>query len=240
MFISRNILGELFSYLRQPTYYFDFEHNSKPFGQVLRKVTFLFILTFAVSILCSIISNFVLDEIGYQGKNVNDLPEPLWLKILVEAFLTGIIEEFCFRFYLKFSSIGLALFFFGSCLWIFPHYISYNQLNFPINLFGNLVLPTVVAIVIYIVSEQNIVYSFLSNLYSYHFKYIFYFSVLFFGFIHIFNYGKINLILLLSFPLIVLPQIIISFTLGFVRIQYGMKWNSAFHILFNCIATQLG
>jgi hypothetical protein len=239
MSVYINILGEFFSYLRQPTYHFEFEQNPKPFWKVLRKVTFLFILTFAVSVLCSIISNFVLDKIGYQGKNINDIPEPLWLKILLGAFLTGIIEELCFRLYLKFSSIGLALFFFGSCLWISPHYISFNQLNSPINLVGNLVLPTIVATVVYVVVEQNILHSFLSNLYNYYFKYIFYFSVLFFGFIHIFNYGRISPLLLLLFPLIVLPQIIISFSLGFVRIKYGMKWNSAFHILFNCIATQL-
>ena len=101
MSIPKNIFGEFFFYLQQPTYHFEFEHNPQPFMQVLRKVTFLFIFTFVVSILCSIISNFVLDTIEYQGKNVNDIPEPLWLKILVGAFLTGIIEELCFRLYLK-------------------------------------------------------------------------------------------------------------------------------------------
>jgi hypothetical protein len=146
MSIPKKILGEFLSYLRLPSYNFDFEHNPKPFLQVLQKVCSLFFLTFTVSIFCSIISNLVVEKIGYYGKSVNTVSEPIWLELLVGALLTSIVEELCFRLYLKFSPVGVALLSFGSGLWISLHFIRASQLTFPSSLLYAIALSTIVAV----------------------------------------------------------------------------------------------
>ena len=59
---------------------------------------------------------------------------------------------------------------------------------------------------------------------------IFYFLTLVFGAIHITNYGTGVWALL---PLLVMPQVIVSLWLGFVRIRYGFRWAVFAHAFHN-------
>ena len=71
------------------------------------------------------------------------------------------------------------------------------------------------------------------------YKYIFYFSALIFGFVHIFNFPFSFTILLLS-PILVAPQIILGSIIGYLRVRYGFMMGFFMHALHNAVFVGLG
>lgn len=68
------------------------------------------------------------------------------------------------------------------------------------------------------------------------FRIAFYVIAVLFGFVHITNYEMSTNILLLS-PILVLPQILLGFYLGFIRVRFGLLWAIALHSLYNGVLT---
>ena len=68
------------------------------------------------------------------------------------------------------------------------------------------------------------------------FRIAFYAIAIIFGFIHITNYQISTNVLLLS-PILVLPQILLGFYLGFIRVRFGLVWSIALHGIYNGILT---
>ncbi len=66
------------------------------------------------------------------------------------------------------------------------------------------------------------------------FKYVFYASVLVFGFYHITNF-EITTVTLLFSPLLVAPQLSVGFLLGFIRVRFNLLWAIALHAAYNLI-----
>ncbi|TMM28869.1 CPBP family intramembrane metalloprotease [Polaribacter aestuariivivens] len=66
-----------------------------------------------------------------------------------------------------------------------------------------------------------------------YFKIGFYFFALLFGFVHISNFEISTTVLLLS-PILVLPQILIGFYLGYIRVRLGLQWSMLLHGCYNC------
>ncbi|CAM1339742.1 CPBP family intramembrane glutamic endopeptidase [Tenacibaculum aestuarii] len=74
------------------------------------------------------------------------------------------------------------------------------------------------------------------------FRIAFYLFAILFGFVHITNYQISTNVLLLS-PILVLPQTLLGFYLGFIRVRFGLLWAMALHAVYNGIfvgATFLG
>jgi len=67
------------------------------------------------------------------------------------------------------------------------------------------------------------------------FKVLFYFSAIAFGFVHIFNIHELNTTVLLLFPIITFPQIMMGFIFGYVRMKYGFIYSIAVHAFNNLI-----
>jgi len=66
------------------------------------------------------------------------------------------------------------------------------------------------------------------------YRYIFYFSAIFFGFVHIFNYDySIKMFLLI--PLLTAPQIVMGVFLGYMRVRFGIFQSIILHTLHNAI-----
>ena len=65
-----------------------------------------------------------------------------------------------------------------------------------------------------------------------YYVYIFYFSALLFGFVHIFNFGDATLWL---FPILTLPQICIGVFLGYLRVRYNLFMGFLLHAIHNLI-----
>lgn len=68
-----------------------------------------------------------------------------------------------------------------------------------------------------------------------YFRFFFYLSAILFSLIHIGNYDNNSLLFYLFAPIIVLPQLIVGFTLGFVRMKLGFLWGVLMHGLYNFI-----
>lgn len=68
------------------------------------------------------------------------------------------------------------------------------------------------------------------------FRIAFYVFAILFGYVHITNYEISTNVLLLS-PILVLPQILLGFYLGFIRIRFGFLWAIALHAAYNGILT---
>lgn len=66
------------------------------------------------------------------------------------------------------------------------------------------------------------------------FKIAFYVFAIVFGFVHITNYEISTNVLLLS-PILVLPQTLLGFYLGFIRVRFGLLWSMALHAVYNGI-----
>ncbi|WP_186755826.1 CPBP family intramembrane glutamic endopeptidase [Echinicola salinicaeni] len=66
------------------------------------------------------------------------------------------------------------------------------------------------------------------------YKYIFYFSALLFGFIHIFNFGDYKQLIYI-FPLLTLPQISFGLLGGYLRVRYSLIYSFVLHAFHNLI-----
>lgn len=71
------------------------------------------------------------------------------------------------------------------------------------------------------------------------YKYIFYFSALLFGFVHLANFPFSITIFLLS-PILVAPQIILGSIIGYLRVRYGFMMGFFMHALHNAVFVGLG
>ncbi|WP_405605604.1 CPBP family intramembrane glutamic endopeptidase [Polaribacter sp. Asnod1-A03] len=64
------------------------------------------------------------------------------------------------------------------------------------------------------------------------FKLSFYLFSIIFGFIHITNYQITKNVLLLS-PILILPQLLVGFYFGYIRIKFGLIWSIFLHGAYN-------
>jgi len=64
------------------------------------------------------------------------------------------------------------------------------------------------------------------------FKYGFYLFTILFGFVHITNYEITTNVLLFS-PLLILPQLLVGFYFGYIRIKFGLIWSIFLHGAYN-------
>lgn len=66
-------------------------------------------------------------------------------------------------------------------------------------------------------------------------KLIFYLVAVIFGLMHIFNYSPIYPNLWYIYPVFVLPEIILGFAFGYIRIKYGFFYGFLLHFLVNLV-----
>lgn len=64
--------------------------------------------------------------------------------------------------------------------------------------------------------------------------YIFYFSAVLFGFVHIFNFD-VDKKMLLLFPILTAPQIFVGIFTGYLRVRYNLIWGFFLHAIHNMI-----
>ena len=64
--------------------------------------------------------------------------------------------------------------------------------------------------------------------------YIFYFSAVLFGFVHIFNFD-FDYKMLILFPIITAPQIFGGIFIGYFRVRYNLIWGFFLHAIYNMI-----
>jgi len=66
-----------------------------------------------------------------------------------------------------------------------------------------------------------------------HFNAVYYGSCIGFGLLHIMNFAPFKWSIIWAYPLLTLPQIILGFILGHIRIKNGFVWGVALHCIIN-------
>jgi uncharacterized protein (TIGR03435 family) len=79
----------------------------------------------------------------------------------------------------------------------------------------------------------------LTSVWKKKYTYLFYFSAILFGIVHITNYKLSYTILLLS-PILIAPQILLGLFIGFLRVRYGFVWGYLLHALHNAVFISIG
>lgn len=157
---------------------------------------------------------------------------PLKVMFIRGVLIAPIAEESFFRLLLKPRLKNLIAF----SVVMFPimGYLLWTE-NY--NVFTIIIL---VELFILLVIVRRKIYLFrLQRKFIKYFPFFFYFSILSFGFSHIFNFtfSKINFWIIFFSPVLVLPQIIMGSFLGYIRIKYGFIYSVLFHTLINGILT---
>ena len=61
-------------------------------------------------------------------------------------------------------------------------------------------------------------------------------SILLFGLMHIFNYAPMQWVIIFMYPFFIIPQLVIGWTLTYIRFKSGFFWSVALHSLINSVS----
>lgn len=204
-----------FKYLKNPHYI----KNEKIYWHLFLKLLISFyVISIPIGLICGQLiklMNFYDLEFHYST-----------FKILVAGIILGpIIEELFFRFLLKPKYNNLIIFFCFSIGMIILSLIKSNK-QYLIFFFAT-------GFVSFFFIRNKKYLRIAQKYFIKHFCYIFYLSCILFGFYHITNYSPITYKLVLIMPIIVLPQIISSTFIGFIRMKFGIIYSILFHSVTN-------
>ncbi len=153
--------------------------------------------------------------------NVLEKPD-VSLKYLSSIIVLGpIVEELCFRLFLKKTriniSIGLSIFIIAIAKSLFGSNFWYEWYILTIPVFG---------LFYYLLGTKKYGAKIPTLL-------LIHISVLSFGFIHLFNFVEIKGWMYLIFPLLTAPQILMGYILSYVRLRFGFRYCMFLHIITN-------
>lgn len=240
---NKSLIQQFLKYLARPR----IEVEEKPPLQIIIfNVVRLWALVFFLSLFFAMISNFVLGEVGYSEEDfaitkiLVDFPTLLIFFLVV--IWAPISEEIAFRLWLRFSPINWAL---GLSFLIF-FTVSFLNFSFiPQNLFtfnswlgisSTILLLLFLTLFIYKLLSSKKIASSVEKFFRKNFRILFYILALSFAFLHIPNYDIDFRQFWYFAPILVAPQILLSFTISFVRMQYGFIWALFTHMLNNIAA----
>jgi uncharacterized protein len=208
-------MERFFNYLKNPRY-IRTDKIDWPFCFKLLLLYYLFSLPVGLVVGMFIKSmNFYETEFSYNT-----------IKILFAGlFLSPIIEEMLFRLLLKprFRNIILL---FGFSIYMIIVSILKNNIKY-------LIIFSLIGIITLILCSNKRSLVKTQKLFLKHFNIVFYTSCFLFGLIHLTNYQPVSPKLLLSMPIIILPQVIGGSFMGYIRMKFGIKYSFLFHSITN-------
>lgn len=191
-------------------------NGTKIFRITIRYFIIIFIFFIFISILLSPIK-----QLGICPRLIHKKLPPIIYVILIGP----ILEELIFRLPLKFTSYNILI-----SISLLLLFLSNN------NIYLMLAISLILAIFGYFLYTNTLkIKSYLEYLWKYHFTIIFYLFAIFFGLLHINYYKVVTPIQYLLVVLLVLPQIVGSLIMGYVRVKYcnGIIITIMIHILYN-------
>lgn len=231
------------------------QYIAKPSVQVEKKPTFHLILfnvirlwsiIFAISIFFALISNLLLKIHGYSEDDLvlTQIIEELdyFLILFLVIIWTPISEEIGFRLWLRFSPLkwGLGLGFFAL------FFLPFVDIPFiPTEIFtfdsvsgslGSMFLVGCIFLFVFFLLKFKEVGLKVEKFFTKNFRFFFYSVGIFFAIIHISNYDVDLKSIWYFAPLLIFPQLFLSFSISFIRMRYGFAWAVFTHALNNSIA----
>ena len=254
---KKPLIRELFQYSFLPKYR---KKTSKM--SFLKKLWAMFRI-WGIAITIALISGsfgaFVLEKVGYDQTD-NAISEIFflyngWLLFLLAVVWAPVTEELTFRLFLRFSPyrLGISIMLFVLILleiinniWeIFnpffePLISNLNNIFFLLAIYVGIFLIFLLLgiglgfIIKKLTSKKRL--DKIENFFNKRFKFLFFSQAILFGFVHIFNYTDFTKIIYLT-PFLVMPQTILGFMLGYVRIKFGLSWAMVLHAIYNAMIT---
>jgi hypothetical protein len=160
--------------------------------------------------------------------------EALSYQFALACLYAPIVEELEFRIFLKYSKINFTAFL-GIWFYHLVREITYGNTLFGAHSDVSVSIGIVlgfVGLAYSFLDKNKVVNDYLGRFWSKWYKSIFYFSVIGFGFIHIFNFDTCFSTLLLT-PVLTLPQTSIGLLLGYIRLKYGILYAMLLHSAYN-------
>ena len=185
--------------------------------EIIRLLVIYVLLIFPFGLISSIVAKEL------RITHVEFSKESIWI-ILYAVFIAPILEEILFRSWLKWSKqnitilivtlISVVVFSF------FGHRFQYSWIM--------LIMLLIVVALIYLlknIKDEPFI--------DKHFNYFYWISSIAFGLVHVSNFTG-NIWYLIGFSFILgSPQILGGFILGYIRMNYGLRYSILFHFLIN-------
>ena len=195
---------------------------------------------FVVAIILGIAGSVIASLIDYSQSDNNKIFEvygeySVFFVILLISVIGPFLEELSYRLLLtnKKTWFLIGLFFFVSFnLQIVVDLVSNENLSLLIFLAGIFVTFLLTILAFFLVSKEQVL-----NWVNTYFNYFFYTISLIFGLVHLSNYSNLQQVLLLM-PILVLPQLFVTFIFGYVRVKFASFWWAfAMHACYNFITS---
>jgi hypothetical protein len=204
---------KFFSFIKNPFYTESFEKVK--WFDVFSLLFIFYIIEFPLGIF----TRFLISILNLEQKPI---PLPYLEKIIYGLLLAPILEELIMRLLLVFTKRNLVLFLSINIMLLLVFFFRDNNIKFFLFLF-----------LILLFSVILINYNPCRLYFIKYFKSFFYFIAILFGLIHIFNFNGITILNFIWTPLIIIPQIIMGFLFGYIRVTYGFIYAVICHALIN-------
>lgn len=224
--------SEFFHYLQRPYYQFAKKRNGNTY-KIAIKIYFVYLLFFGLFnfLISNVLGNLINLPVDQSFTVPKYLQGHLWLFFLLVGFFSPFFEEIIFRLSLIFNPIYASLSI-STLIALIARKMT-SSFIFPILLF--------ILISVFVYSFTNNYKSQFQSFWNKYFKYIFYFSSLLFGLVHVSNFEYISVYQYFIAPVLVFPQLAMGFILSFTRMFYknGFLICFLFHVLLNSFAVSV-
>ncbi len=205
------------------------------------EVTKLVAFGVVMATIVGILTQFLAHIVGFDTTDNSLLLEQLksldaFSVFILIVFFGPFLEEISYRLFLTKNKVAFAIglgFFLIFNLQIFLPFIIVNEIILSFVFLGIALVIVIAAIFLAIFMPDS-----WTDFVAEHFNFFFYLVSILFGLVHVANYtAPIQFFWLI--PLLVLPQISISFVFGYLRVKFGSTWGAAVsflaHSLYNFI-----
>ncbi len=251
------LLLKFFNYIKKPT---QLPNKNNSILQKLWNTIRLWGLQFTIAITLAVVIQIALSLFNLQDTghaiSENLTKETAVLMLIYGAIIAPIIEELTFRLPLKYKPINIGFFISFQFLFLLTQLLSISpkldnniglklqDLNqflsenilITIGIYISIIflLTITTTISLYFIETVIGIGKELQKKLTKLYPLFFYFIVMYFGLMHIFNYTNFKDIWFLTL-LLVSPQIIIGLFLGYIRTQYGLFWAILNHMIHNTV-----
>lgn len=237
------LIQKFLKYVSKPTVKVE---QKPPFKEMVFNVARLWSVIFLFSMFFALLSNFLLAQEGYSEDDfaITKIAEefPYLLVFFMVVIWAPISEELGFRLWLRFSPINwaLGLGFLAMFLVSFPILPFIPEEFFTLDsaegLARTALLVFAVSSIVYLLLGIDVVKNLTKDFFEKNFKFFFYFLAIVFAALHVTNYDVDLREIWYFAPILVFPQLFLSFTISFIRMQYGFSWAIVTHALNNFVA----
>ena len=224
---------EVINFLRNP----HLNENSIGRKKRITNTIILIIIKLILAIIVGLISRIIIWNIGIQAENIGfKNAEELYTSfelLAIGALLFPLLEEVGFRLYLRFRPIYLSLSSTVLCYYFITKVIyKTNNLDINNDFIVRVIISIFLGVLVFLISNKY--QKHLQKFWKTNIRWILYFSIFLFGFVHILNY-ELSIKVFLLFPLITLPQLVAGALIGFARINYGFIYGLSMHMISNFV-----